>query len=1188
MLRSLRHYWKIDLAVCLGAAAATSVLTGALLVGDSVRGSLRDLTLERLGEIDHALVSDRGFFREELAGQLSDGLAARSEVGDTGVVPAILLRGTAIHGRTKARASQIQILGIDHRFTALYEQDRATGKSRPGSSGSEGGMGRGRQGQAELLARESSGSFPAVVINGSLQRELAAQIGDSILLSFERLSDVHRESLYGRRGSAEVVQTLRLSVSGIVPDRGGGRFALRPHQGLPLNAFVPLQVLQRALDQQGAVNALFATSPGGGANGEAANGGGGADPQAALEQTVSLADVGLQLRRELGHGSLESSQLIIDPYLGDVAQEAAEELGLPHLPALTYLAISLELDGGVSVPYSTVTALDPEELVGQPGLGELKLTDGSPAPALAADEILLTRWAAEDLGATTGDEIALAYYEVGPREELFTRRARLALRGVVAMEGLAVDRSLTPAYPGMQETDDMSAWSAPFPVDLSRVRPKDEDYWDDFGAAPKAFVSRATGRRLWGSRFGEMTSLRIAAVPGRELASAAADFERHLLGKINAARVGMVFQPVKAQGLRAGAGATQDFSMLFIGFSMFLIVSAALLVGLLFRLGVEQRTQEMGLLLATGFTVAAVRRRLLGEGAVLAGTGGAIGVAGAVGCAWLMMAGLRTWWLAAVGTPFLFLHVEWGSLVIGYVVSLLVVLLSIGWSVRRYGRMPASVLLAGEMGAGAAGTVDGRGQGAKRRRLVGALAAIGLSLVLIALAAGSGPAAAAALFFGSGALLLVSGLTFLSLWLRGGRSGAAALRCGRWATMRMGWRNSQRQPGRSMLCAALVASACFVIVAVGANRRTEGTGPDSGGLDSGTGGYALVAEAEVPLYQDLNDAEGRFELGLSGSDSKLLTDAVVYQFRGLPGEDASCLNLYKPEQPRVLGAPVGFIRRGGFGFKQVIDLQGSEPPPAHSAERAVAVVDNPWLLLDEDLGPGVIPAIGDYNSVLWILHLGLGEELTIRDESGMEVRLRLVALLESSIFQSELVISAASLRKYFPGQGGSGFFLIETAEAPQLSIALERSLGEYGLDVESAADRLAGFQAVESTYLSTFAVLGGLGLLLGTVGLGIILVRNAIERSAELAALRAFGFRRSTLSLMLLTESGFLLAVGILIGSAAAVLAAAPHVISSPGTIALRPLFGTLAAVVLVGMGASALAVRFALPIPLLQPLKGN
>jgi len=1183
MLRSLRHYWRINFAVSLGAAVATSVLTGALLVGDSVRGSLRDLTLARLGEIDHALVSER-FFREELAGQLSADPGARAGVvvnrsaeagpgaagkvegdraggGDVGVVPAILLRGTAIHARTKARASRTQILGIDRRFAALYGQREA------------------------MLLRESSGPFSAVVINQSLQKELGAQIGDPILLSFERLSAVHRESLYGRRGSAEVVQSMRLSVSGVVPDRGGGGgFALRPHQSLPLNAFVQLTVLQQALDQQGAVNALLVTTAGKGVESDDGAGGEGrTDPQALLEQTVALADLGLELRRGEGYSYLESNQLIIEPYVGEVALEAAVELGLPHLPVLTYLANSLALDGGNSVPYSIVAALDPEELAGQPGLGTLELIDGSPAPSLAADEILLTQWAAQDLGATPGDEIAVDYYEVGPREELFTRRVRFELRGVVAMAGLAVDRALTPVYPGMQEAADMAAWSAPFPVDLSRVRPQDEDFWDEFGAAPKAFVSRETGRRLWASRFGEMTSLRIAAAPGRDLTSTAADFERRLLGKISAAQAGMVFQPVKAQGLRAGAGAT-DFSMLFIGFSMFLIASAALLVGLLFRLGVEQRAREMGLLLATGFSVAAVRRRLLGEGAVLAGIGGAIGVVGAVGCAWMMMTGLRTWWLAAVGTPFLFLHVEGWSLVIGYVVSGLVVLLSIGWAVRRYASLPVSALLAG--GTGIAGTIDSRdgGQGAKRRRLLGALAAFALSVGLIALAAGSGPAAAAGLFFGSGALLLVSGLLFLSLWLRGARSGAAMLRGGRWATVRMGWRNSQRQPGRSMLCCALVASACFVIVAVGANRRTEGTGPDGGGLDSGTGGYALVGEAEVPLYQDLNDADGRFELGLSGADSGLLADAAVYSFRELPGEDVSCLNLYKPEQPRVLGAPPEFIRRGGFGFKQVADLDGSASGSATSAQAA----DNPWLLLNEDLGPGVIPAIGDYNSVLWILHLGLGQELTIRDESGMAVRLRLVALLESSIFQSELVISAANLNRHFPGRGGFGFFLFETTRAPELAIALERSLGEYGLDIESAADRLAAFQVVESTYLSTFSVLGGLGLLLGTAGLGIILVRNAIERRAELAALRAFGFRRSTLSLMLLTESGFLLAVGIFIGSAAAMIAAAPHVISSPGAIAAGPLVGTLAAVVGVGMGASAVAARFALRIPLLQPLKGN
>ena len=54
LIQSITHYWRINLAVLLAAAVATAVLTGALLVGDSVRGSLRDLTLERLGNIDGA------------------------------------------------------------------------------------------------------------------------------------------------------------------------------------------------------------------------------------------------------------------------------------------------------------------------------------------------------------------------------------------------------------------------------------------------------------------------------------------------------------------------------------------------------------------------------------------------------------------------------------------------------------------------------------------------------------------------------------------------------------------------------------------------------------------------------------------------------------------------------------------------------------------------------------------------------------------------------------------------------------------------------------------------------------------------------------------------------------------------------------------------------------------------------
>ena len=73
-IKSLLFHREVNLAIGLGVAAATAVLTGALIVGDSMRGSLRDLTLDRLGKIDLMLVSD-GFFRESLASELKSSAA---------------------------------------------------------------------------------------------------------------------------------------------------------------------------------------------------------------------------------------------------------------------------------------------------------------------------------------------------------------------------------------------------------------------------------------------------------------------------------------------------------------------------------------------------------------------------------------------------------------------------------------------------------------------------------------------------------------------------------------------------------------------------------------------------------------------------------------------------------------------------------------------------------------------------------------------------------------------------------------------------------------------------------------------------------------------------------------------------------------------------------------------------------
>ena len=441
----------------------------------------------------------------------------------------------------------------------------------------------------------------------------------------------------------------------------------------------------------------------------------------------------------------------------------------------------------------------------------------------------------------------------------------------------------------------------------------------------------------------------------------------------------------------------------------------------------------------------------------------------------------------------------------------------------------------------------------------------------------SGVTASAGLFFGSGVLLLIAGLAFFSIWLRSGGRAASQPRVA--VTAQLGIKNSGRHPGRSMLCAALVGCACFVIVAVGANRHIERKQEAAPQKESGAGGFALVAESDIPLHHDLNAREGQFELGFSESDSDTTADTQIFPFRLLPGEDASCLNLYRPQKPRILGASKDFIERGGFQF------QGT----------AVAK-ENPWELLEDELEPGVIPAIGDYNSVQWILHLGLGDELSIQDELGGQLRLRLVGVLQRSIFQSELLISEANFKKYFPSQSGYAYFLIQTPSTPnpaafsesaeRIGHTLERTLDDYGLDVRSTAEKLASYRAVENTYLSTFQTLGGLGLLLGTLGLGIVLLRNVIERSGELATLRAFGFRRSMLSLMLLWENGFLLLIGLLIGTVSALIAVAPHLASPGAQVPWLSLVMTLALVFLVGMVASAMAVYFALQRPLLPALK--
>ena len=218
------------------------------------------------------------------------------------------------------------------------------------------------------------------------------KVGEQILLSFEKHSEVHREFLLGHRDSAAVLQTLRLTVTKILPDRGIGSFGLRPNQSPPLNAYLPLTVLQKVLERETKINAIFAAAS---SNlSDLATVDALPDLQNKLDQVLKLADLGLILRHVpsdsiggVGYLSLESTQFLLKPNIIEAARAVAIERRTLSLPILTYLANTIAANER-TIPYSTITGLDTQRAF------SLELTDGSAAPPLADDEILLNEWAA--------------------------------------------------------------------------------------------------------------------------------------------------------------------------------------------------------------------------------------------------------------------------------------------------------------------------------------------------------------------------------------------------------------------------------------------------------------------------------------------------------------------------------------------------------------------------------------------------------------------------------------------------------------------------------------------------------------------------------------------------------------------------------------------------------------------------
>ena len=224
------------------------------------------------------------------------------------------------------------------------------------------------------------------------------------------------------------------------------------------------------------------------------------------------------------------------------------------------------------------------------------------------------------------------------------------------------------------------------------------------------------------------------------------------------------------------------------------------------------------------------------------------------------------------------------------------------------------------------------------------------------------------------------------------------------------------------------------------------------------------------------------------------------------------------------------------------------------------------------------------------MHLSVGDDFVLNRDTDNPITLRIVASLSDSIFQGELLIGEANFDRVFSDYEGYRFFLVDAPldNQDEVSAALEDRMSDFGFDVVSAAERLASFHRVNNTYLATFQALGGLGLVLGTFGLGAVLLRNVLERRRELALMRAVGYNAGHLSLMVLAENTFLLFGGLLVGTGCALIAIAPALIERGGDMSMLSLAVLLFIVVAAGLTASIAATIAAIRSPLLSALRAE
>ena len=455
--QSRKHYHRFYRLVVFAVILMTAVLTGSLLLGDSVRGTLVQRVDERLGKYETIITSGSGFMRplpppSPVEREPEREQAANSKLSTLNTNSFLLMDGYVSVGK---KLLPVYVWGTD---------------------------------SDSLLSNE-------VLINEPLRDRLNDQ--EDIVLHLPSRNQVPSGTLFVTKSYAT---QMRVHVVGVKSMEDGGNILLKNEQTLPLNIFINRKHLAEKMELEGKINIVLSKDI---ITEEQLNKCWTPELSGIHLTDTSLTCDGIFISESIkekvenGRWKGESGKEKVDSGK-DNFQLSIINSQLCQL-YFSYFVNDI-INGKDTIPYSFVTAVNKWH-------GE----------SLDGQDIILSDYAAKRLHVSVNDSVDMSYFIAKDLKNLETNARRFKVKRIVPLSDFMGDSLLIANFPGLSNVVKCTDWDSDLPIKMERVHKIDEDYWYAYRQTPKAIVSYEAVQSDWSNAFGSATAIRFTSRPDIDL-----------------------------------------------------------------------------------------------------------------------------------------------------------------------------------------------------------------------------------------------------------------------------------------------------------------------------------------------------------------------------------------------------------------------------------------------------------------------------------------------------------------------------------------------------------------------------------------------------------------------------------------------------------------------------------------------